>query len=215
MEESATLIPGDVNVKLIFRHSIRPSLKGRDDSDEVSLTPEGVCLARFFGKGMEAKIGYVNSSRPRRCRETVESMLKARHQDETTMVISDALSSVFVKDPILFRKMMEEKKSLKELIVKLNKGEAIPGMYGLEDSVRRLLDFVFSVGNDVGKLDLFCTHDFQLMIITSLLYTRYSSIDEIKDNWPRMLEGIFIWGERDDFYSSWRGEIKHFIGFGM
>ena len=213
MEKSAAFIPGNVNVKLVFRHSIRPSLKGCDNPDEVPLTQEGVCLARFFGREIGMEIGFVGTNRAQRCCETVARMLEARHQDTNIIVISDALSLSYVKDSALLKTSTSGKMSLKNLVLKNNKGEIIPGMNSLEDSVRGILDYIFSVGNRVNMLDLFCTHDFQIMMIASLLFTRYVTREEIEGNWPRMLEGVFFWGERNDFYCSWRGEIKHYLDF--
>lgn len=213
MEKSAAFVPGNVNAKLVFRHSIRPTLKGCDNPDEVPLTQEGVCLAYSFGREIDMEIGFVGTNRVKRCSETVRIMLEARLQDTEKIVFSDALSFPFVNDSALLKKSTNEKMSLKNLVLRMNKGEIIPGMKSLDDSVRGILDYIFSVGNRVNMLDLFCTHDFQIMMIASLLFTRYDSKEEIEGNWPRMLEGVFFWGERNDFYCSWRGEVKHYTDF--
>lgn len=213
MEQSARCIPLGVNSKLIFRHSIRPSLKGCMDPGSVPLTPEGICLAQFFGRELAVELGAICTSDVRRCRETIEAILEARHQIDATIVVADALSEVFLKDKGLFQELSVGKMGLKDLVLQMNKKEVIPGLFDLDEYVHRLLDYMFSVGNEKNTLDLFCTHDLQIMMIISLLFFRCTSRADILESWPRMLEGVFFWGTKDDFYCSWRGQIKHFVGF--
>jgi hypothetical protein len=83
-------------------------------------------------------------------------------------------------------------------------------MYDLDTSVKRLLDYVFSIGNNKNEIDIFCTHDFQLVML--LLYffgvneENYNNL--LNGKWPLMLEGMFLWGSRNDFNIIWRRENK-------
>ena len=74
-----------------------------------------------------------------------------------------------------------------------------------------MLDYIFENGNEKNKVDLFCTHDFQMAILYAHLFDFASSRKSIEKNkWPMMLEGMIFWGNRKHFWCSWRNEIKEF-----
>lgn len=74
-----------------------------------------------------------------------------------------------------------------------------------------ILNYIFSTGNEANKLDMYCTHDLQLAMLNSALFYSKSSIEDIEHHWPKMLEGMFFWGKREDFSCVWRGRIKRYI----
>ena len=75
-----------------------------------------------------------------------------------------------------------------------------------------MLDYIFKNGNENGKLDMYCTHDFHI----ALMICKIFDIKEQKDiilQWPHMLEGFFVGGSRENFSLIWRGRCKHLINF--
>ena len=69
-------------MKLLFRHSIRPSLKGVSDTLSISLTEEGINIAYEFGKNLPWSIGIVSTSLANRCIQTVEQIIKDSCSDK-------------------------------------------------------------------------------------------------------------------------------------
>lgn len=86
-------------------------------------------------------------------------------------------------------------------------GQKLPGFYSAQITAEKLLDYIFSVGNESKTLDLFCTHDFNVVILLSYLMPSIAENDRVVMEWPVPLEGIYLWGERYDFNYLWKGKI--------
>lgn len=214
MKESARTIPECVNAKLVIRHSIRQPLRTNENPYMVPLTDEGICLARHFGRGLNISLGYVLTSRALRCIQTVESIIEGSFSDSVMYESIDMIrlcASNEVDNSILLQRGI----SAKRLIAQINSEIEIPGLLSINQIVKNHLDIIFSNGGAYGTLDVFCTHDFQMMVLLSSLFDKVSDIDSIRLVWPRMLEGFFFWGERNDFYCSWRNRTKHYVGLLM
>ena len=197
--------------KLVFRHSLRPSLHDADDPDNVLLSEEGLVLARCIGKQIDKMIGEVHSSHVGRCVQTAQCLIDGRSFLGECIVISpDVLGDVFSVDRDLANQSIREC-SLKGIIKKMIDKEPVPGMRLLEDCVKDLLHYLFSTGNTPGYLDLYCTHDFHLAMLYAALFRESDTLDEILNNWPEMMEGMLFLGRRNDFYCSWRGRTKHIM----
>ncbi|MBZ3935145.1 hypothetical protein [Methanimicrococcus blatticola] len=98
------------------------------------------------------------------------------------------------------------------LLKKYACGDKLDGQYGLSDSVEPILNFIFEIGNSSSTIDVFCTHDFQIMLFLLYIYgCEQSNQDQIWNSWPQMLEGLFLWGDKNHFWACWRGEIKEVI----
>lgn len=210
MEESTRLIPPDVNVKLMLRHSLRQSLKGIEQPENVSLTIKGEKLAYDFGANLEYPIGTVCSSVVQRCQQTVDYILKGKNIDNHTAIKLIDMRKFYASDVLLSNQNFDLIKSGKILISKLLKNENIPGFYSIKECAEKQLDFIFDIGNKWSTIDLFCTHDFQIMCLVSWLFNYSSDVEFIRKEWPQMLEGVFFWGSRDDFYCIWRANVMHF-----
>lgn len=211
MVQSAEIIPPDVNVKLILRHSYRPSIKGIDNSDNISLTIKGKEMAFKFGLGLCCPIGVIYSSQLLRCIQTCQFILKGTCISNTTTINTIDMRRFYSSDLVLSEKTFHQEKNGKLVVSKMLNNDILPGFISIEKCANRQLDFIFGIGNKKSTIDIFCTHDFQLMCLISWLYNYSSDVDLIRKEWPQMLEGVFIWGNRDDFYCVWRSNIKHFI----
>jgi hypothetical protein len=92
--------------------------------------------------------------------------------------------------------------------------DIMPGVYDLNTSVKRMLDYIFSNGNSKNTVDIFCTHDLQIAML--LLYffgtneEYYNQLCNEKE-WPMMLEGMFLWGGKNNFNIVWRGIVKEIV----
>ena len=206
--DNLKIVTTGTNVKLLFRHSIRPSLKGVSDTLSISLTEEGCNIAYEFGKSLPWSIGVVSTSLANRCIQTVKQIIKDSCSDKE-IKSTEILTSPTLFDLELATQTHCAEGSLKNIAHKLSMRQNLPGFNSMNITAEKLLDYIFSVGNEYDKLDLFCTHDFNIILLLLYLVPNIKSKDVIVENWPDPLEGIFIWGKRYDFYFSWKGNIYH------
>ena len=213
MMEGAASVPSDENVKIIFRHSIRGKIEsgiGR----EVELTDEGIELARSFGKFLDYNIGFVASSSCKRNILTCKEILYGKGIQKEIFIAPDELEGPQTKEKEPSDRIFEQYNYRSdEIILRLNNKE-LPGFNSIHDATCIMLDFMFANGNQKKCVDLFCTHDFQMAILYSGLFGFAKTKESIQSNkWPMMLEGMILWGSRNHFWCSWRGEIKEFIKY--
>ena len=199
-------ITEDSNVKLLLRHSIRQSLKGVDDTISISLTEEGILNAYNFGKNLPWNIGVASTSIARRCIQTVDKIVEGSRSGHIVSP-TDILTSPALFDLELAKETHSAEGNLKNIARKLSQGQTLPGFYSVKITAEKLLDYIFSVGNECKTLDLFCTHDFNVVILLSYLMLSIADSDKIVMDWPVPLEGIYLWGERYDFNYFWKGKI--------
>ena len=210
MEESARLLPDNVNVKLILRHSFRPPLQGHIEHKNVRLTSAGISLAAALGRSIECIIGELHSSVIPRCIGTIESIMTDRNEKRTINLSEDILTDVFATNKKEADASFKKIGSLKQIVKMLQEHDKIPGFRMIEESVSMILNYIFQNSNEPNTLDIYCTHDLQLALLNSVLFSPDISLQDIKLEWPNMLEGMFFWGQRNDFYCAWRGKSKRF-----
>lgn len=213
MKKSAEFIPCGVNAKLVLRHSIRGSLKGAIFPDGVSLTPEGIKKAVDFGKNLHYSVGDVFASNVLRCIQTVKCIIEGI--DETTerpMSLVDMRHFYSNDIEQSFRTFLSEKNG-KNIVVKLSNGVALSGFYSIRDIALNQLNFIFGTGGKPSCLDIYCTHDFQLACLISSLFNNMKTTEDAHNNWPNMLEGVFLWGNIENFNCIWREKIYHFENY--
>ena len=204
MNEGAAIFQKGENVKLLLRHSIRPSLKKLSFPDEVGLTFEGKDIARKLGESLDIPLGVIMTSPVRRCKETVSCILSFHNRKD--FEINDILGYSFVEDEVKARQMFS-KYNLKTIVNELGLQGKLPGFYPMDVCVAKILDLIFSTGGEKGKLDVYCTHDFTLALLEVALFNKNRNISEISLNWPHMLEGMWFSGERHLFLCSWRNQL--------
>ena len=206
MEDSAALCPKNKNIKLLFRHSIRFDQEGND----VQLTPEGRVIASRFGKYIDMPIGIISSSPVQRCIDTCKEIIEGYtdNKKEIEIIPSNILKVAHIEDKIIaaetFKKLNRD-----GLFEGFTAKASMPGIYDLETSSLRIINYMFEVGNNNGSLDLFCTHDFQIAMILLYIFgnTKIYLEKLLSNEWPLMLEGMFFWKNENDICLSWRGEI--------
>ena len=191
-------ITEDSNVKLLLRHSIRRSVKGVDDTISISLTEEGILNAYNFGKNLPWNIGVASTSIARRCIQTVGKIVEGSRSGHIVSP-TDILTSPALFDLELAKETHSAEGNLKNIARTLSQGQTLPGFYSVKITAEKLLDYIFSVGNECKTLDLFCTHDFNVVILLSYLMPSIADSDKIVMDWPVPLEGIYLWGERYDY----------------
>lgn len=209
LNKDAKRIPKDANVKLIFRHSFRDSFVDKEDYRTKSLNEYGIMKAQEFGKSIEYPLGNIYSSTIKRCIETLEHMTS----NSRPIITTDYLTSVFTYDNELADKHIRILGSLKNVLIKLKNKEMVPGFYPIDNTVKKIINFLFDTGNKQCCIDLYCTHDFHIGLLLIMMFDDIKTIDDLIINWPNMLEGMLIYGSRKSFYCIWRGKLKHFDNY--
>jgi hypothetical protein len=215
MQESAVLCPENANIKMLIRHSIRQDIKEGASVEEIQnaqLTREGRVMAERLGSSIEISINSISSSCNQRCIDTCSEIINGYS------IICKKYNGEIIKTKLLeapHSKGIENRKTFEKLGVEgifdgwVNHVN-MHGIYDIETSSNRLLNYVFETGNKNNTLDIFCTHDFQMAML--LLFFNDNSL-EFKQKlfapnyWPFMLEGMFLWGNRNNFALAWRGQI--------
>lgn len=209
MNDLAKLVPFGVNVKLVLRHSIRDSLRGVEFSDKVSLTIEGIKKAVDFGKNLHFTIGDVFTSNVLRCVQTVKYILEGVDDSTEHPISLVDMRQFYTNDIQKSSSTFISEGNGKNVVVKLSNDIPLSGFYSIRDIALNQLNFIFGTGGKSTCLDIYCTHDFQLICLISALFRNINNIEDVNANWPNMLEGVFIWGNIDNFYCVWRGKICH------
>lgn len=210
METGASKVPEKNNCKIVFRHSIRGNIAS-GIGKQVSLTDEGIELCQAFGRYLQYEIGFVASSTCLRNIQTCENILLGTNSKRDIVLAPNELEGPQTKDAILSNKVFEDLKYNNQEIIYMLKNQGLPGLNSIKDSAAIMLDYIFANGNEKNKVDLFCTHDFQMAILYAYLFDFAASRESIEKNkWPMMLEGMIFWGNRKHFWCSWRNKIKEF-----
>ncbi len=215
MEKACDKIPKGCNVKVIFRHSIRYPIKDLANDKNVKLTNEGINLALFFGRGLNYELGFLASSSSNRCKDTLKHIKHEHNSDIEIVEAAEYLTVPHVSDRKLSNKTFKEyQANIKDIIFDLKHKKELEGFMPLEDSVKKILNFIFLNGGKENTADLFCTHDFQMAMLYSVLFGFGENKSDFENNtWPMMLEGMILWGERNNFFVSWRGVTKNFVNY--
>lgn len=203
----------DLNIKFCFRHSFRPPLRDAFDPDNVLLSEYGKVQARCLGKFFSNKIGKCYSSHIPRCIQTIEQILVGANVTKTIHVEKELLADGFFADKKLVNSQIKTL-SLKHIVWRLISGEKIEGFNPIEENLNCMLDFILSPESvENGKIDLYCTHDFQIALMIERLFHISNSLEDLTREWPEMLEGIILWGHREDFTCMWRNHSGRFVNY--
>jgi broad specificity phosphatase PhoE len=218
MEESAELCPVNrQNIKLLLRHSIRQEIQDGANIEEIKnaqLTREGKKMAERLGESLNMDIGTISSSYSPRCIDTCYEIINGFNKNHIkynldivkTEILQNAHSKHIPEEHETWKKL-----GMEGLFDCFAKNIAALGFYDLETSANRMIDYMFETGNKDNTIDVFCTHDFQIAML--LLFFNGKSHEfkqelfSANDTWPFMLEGMFLWGNRNNFNIAWRGKI--------
>ena len=216
LEESAELCPSGINIKFLFRHSIRGEIGKNVAHHEIQnaqLTLEGRKFAESLGESIDMEIGKVSSSLTQRCVDTCSEIIKGYNKNHAKYA-HRILETKMLQCPQVINESDPkgdetwERLGLEGIFNCYASNIEMPGMYNLQIAVEHIIKYIFDTGNIDNTIDLFCTHDFQLAML--LLYFSENKI-ECKDNlfngdWPLMLEGMFLWGNVENYNILWRGK---------
>ena len=197
-------LPEDRGIVLFTRHSIREQASNGMPGFDIPLTPEGVALAEDWGKYLGSRLKRAYSSPSPRCIDTGAAMLAGAVDSNVGIVDWFREPGAYVTDIKLAGKTFKEKGPLE--FVNLALADKLPGAPDARVSTRKLLAFLQSVIPEPGGITVCVTHD---TVLAAFVYDLIGNHQLQDDDWPEMMEGIFLWTTSDSWHWIWRGEIYH------
>lgn len=201
MLEGMSLVPDDRPAVLLIRHSLREELSNKTPGFDVPLTEAGVELAEQFGKALKFDVAKVLSSYAPRCIDTGNAILKGAGSNQPVQV-AKRLSEpgCYVSDMKAAGRSFVRLGPL-EFVNASSKPGGLTGVLPVKKSTEAILDWLRRESATPG-LSIFITHD---TILATFVYCLLGKHPLIWEDWPQMLEGVFIWFEAGQAYAVWRG----------
>ncbi|CAG68254.1 conserved hypothetical protein [Acinetobacter baylyi ADP1] len=212
-----------IPVTLFTRHSLRELVNGQGLAGyDLQLTAPGRELAQEWGSYLIANtdrmIQHCISSPIQRCIDTAALMIEGADQikthsnTHTIEIVEQGLlvePGSFVLDIKQAAPYFRQQGALGFINSFVN--NALPGMKHPITGVFDVLELIYETHpTSSGGLSLAVSHDTIIAAILAVIAGR-TQIDQ--DDWPAMMEGLFVWFEGDDFIGSrlkwiWRGEVN-------
>ena len=224
MLQAIDLLPdSNIPVTLFTRHSLRELVNGQGLAGyDLQLTTQGRELAHEWGSYLIANtdrmIQHCISSPIQRCIDTAALMIKGADQitthsnTHTIEIVEQGLlvePGSFVLDIKQAAPYFRQQGALGFINSFVN--NVLPGMKHPITGVFDVLELIYETHpTSSGGLSLAVSHDTIIAAILAVIAGR-TQIDQ--DDWPAMMEGLFVWFEGDDFIGSrlkwiWRGEVN-------
>lgn len=221
MLESMDLLPDPaVPVTLFTRHSLREMVAGQGlASYDLQLTAQGRDLAQSWGAHLveysQRELHHCISSPIQRCRDTASLMIQGaeavgQNRASVIDVVSEGLlvePGSFVVDIDQAAPYFHRQGALGFMNSFIN--QRLPGMKHPIDGVLDVLELIYHTHPEQqAGLSLAVSHD---TILAALLAVIAGQQQIRPEDWPEMMEGLFVWFDGDDFSNCclnwiWRGE---------
>ena len=209
-------------VTLFTRHSIREMVSGQGLAGyDLQLTPQGRDLAQAWGGHLIAQTGrtiqHCISSPIQRCVDTAALMIQGADSSSLQSnthhieIVQQGLlvePGSFVLDIKQAGPYFREQGALGFINSFVN--NALPGMKHPIRGVVDVLELIYNTHpQQHNRLSLAVSHDTIISAIIAVISGRNVITQE---DWPQMMEGLFVWFEGDEFLDSklkwiWRGEL--------
>ena len=224
MLKAIDLLPeAKVPVTLFTRHSIREMVLGQGLAGyDLQLTSQGRELAEAWGcyliENTDRSIQHWISSPIQRCVDTAALMIQGADSNTSAQnthhieIVEQGLlvePGSFVLDIKQAGPYFRKQGALGFINSFVN--NALPGMKHPISGVVDVLELIYNAHpqNQFG-LSLAVSHDTILAAIIAVI-SGHKSISQ--EDWPKMMEGLFVWFEGDQFLESklkwiWRGKVS-------
>lgn len=200
-KDALGLLPSESGVVLLTRHSVREQADNARPGFDIPLTPEGIALALQWGAALDRPIHQVYSSHSPRCVHTGEAMLEGAgvtlpveiHEKlcEPGCYVSNmtvAGPSFIALGPVDF--------------VSGTLRNEVDGMFTTRQGTGDFLQMLRRAQPEESGLTVCVTHD---TILGTLVYDLENKRQLDDDDWPWMLEGVFLWFDDSFVHWVWRG----------
>lgn len=224
MLKAIDLLPdAKVPITLFTRHSIREIVAGQGLAGyHLQLTPQGRELAQAWGsyliENTDRSIQHCISSPIQRCVDTAALMIQGADSNTLAQnthhieIVEQGLlvePGSFVLDIKQAGPYFRQQGALGFINSFVN--NALPGMKHPISGVVDVLELIYNAHpQDHFGLTLAVSHDTILAAIIAVI-SGHKRISQ--EDWPKMMEGVFVWFEGDQFLESklkwvWRGTVS-------
>lgn len=202
--KSLEMLPENTGLVLFTRHSIREEANNDMPGFDIPLTAEGVQLAREWGAALPREICAVYSSHSPRCVNTGEAMI-AGAKAEASVVIHEKLCEpgCYVSKMSIAGVTFARVGPVEFVTRTLNNN--VEGTFQPGEGTGRLLAWLMEIQPRSGEISLCITHD---TILSTFVYDLVGKKNLHQEDWPWMLEGVFLWFSEDHIHWIWRGIIN-------
>lgn len=201
LRSGLALLPSHTPVALLTRHSVREETKARVATYDLPLTAEGVLLAEQWGRELPRPVTGYWSSPVGRCVDTAKAMARGIGHD------LDIESSALLVEPGCF---VHSIRHVGPLFLQLgpvafaNKhlNETLPGILSPREGVAKLLQHLQDCMGGGESFSVHVTHD---TILAAFVYALEARTSLQEDDWPWMMEGVYVWFDGGSVHWIWRG----------
>lgn len=206
---SLEMLPDNRAITLLTRHSIREEPDNYNGHYKLPLTQEGRKLASFWGSLQPFESFQLFSSPVGRCIETAERMFLGKHEalKENAIDILPHLAEpgCFIKDISTMEKVGKvfiERGPITFLESMLT--GSFDQYISTKDSVGLLLQaFQNTHSQNTRQLNIHVSHD---TILAAFVYSILDKQNLSESDWPRMMEGVYLWFDDEHVHGVWRAE---------
>ncbi len=208
LHDALRFLPSDRPAHLLTRHSVREQAKNGFADYRLPLTEEGVAMARQWGTQLERPVAAFYSSPVGRCVATAEAMAEGALEAGLMPTLPEVITDMTLVEPGCY---VQDINRIGPTFLKmgamrfLNRHLRVPfdGMLSPAAGRAKLAAYLHARQAPPGALTVHVTHDTILAVLVAELEGR-SNISE--DDWPWMMEGLWVWFDDDRMNWIWRGE---------
>ena len=209
--EAINLLPGDKPVHLLTRHSVRELAKNGFADYRLPLTPEGVDMARDWGSKLNRPVDAFYSSPVGRCVNTAKAMAEGAKKAGLLKALPDITTDTTLVEPGCYVVDINE---IGPTFLKMGAfrflnqhlQEPFDGMLSPAEGRAKLAAYLREREPQAGHLNVHVTHDTILAVLVAELHGRRKIIE---DDWPWMMEGLWVWFTDSRMHWIWRGDHGH------
>ncbi|MBZ2189974.1 histidine phosphatase family protein [Alcanivorax sp. JB21] len=208
LEDALPLLPADRPIHLLTRHSVRELARNGFADYRLPLTPEGVVMARDWGRRLPRAVSAFYSSPVGRCVDTAVAMHEGGRE---AGLVGDQL--LLDHEPSLVEPgcYVQDIERVGPLFFELGavgfvnrhlRGD-LHGVLTPEAGLRKMSEYLLARDPAPGAMAVHVTHDTILAAFVAGLMARSAISDR---DWPWMMEGLWLWFDDDVLHWVWRGE---------
>lgn len=202
------ILPQDRPVHLLTRHSVRELAKNGFADYRLPLTPEGIEMAREWGGQLNRPVERFYSSPVGRCVDTAKAMAEGAKKAGLLAELPEVQTAMTLVEPGCY---VEDLSAVGDTFLKMGAfrflnthlQEPFSGMLSPAQGREKLANYLQAREPARGHLNVHVTHDTILAVLVAELHGRR----EIrKEDWPWMMEGLWVWFDERHMHWVWRGE---------
>lgn len=203
-EQALSLLPTSAGVVLLTRHSIREQADNAMPGFDIPLTPEGFALAVKWGARLSRPIHHVYSSHSPRCVHTGEAMLQGGGSSQAVEIHEKLCEpGCYVADMRVAGPTFVALGPVDFVSGTLR--DEVDGMFAMREGTGRFLQMLKATQPTDPAITVCVTHD---TILSTFVYDLENRRQLDDDDWPWMLEGVFLWFDEQDVHWVWRGTYR-------